>query len=114
VTLLASVQLYRWSPKDASYFTCDGVFSSNFAARQPGIAKCDFSPKSQILTKKRMTARLSVASGRRRRIGNVSSFVNPDVAQVNWREDADAEVARRGVSATPADFNVNIDNQKRI
>jgi hypothetical protein len=41
---------------------CDGVFSSNFAARQPGIAKCDFSPKSQILTKKRMTARLSVAS----------------------------------------------------
>ena len=61
-----------------------------------------------------MTARLSVASGRRRRIGSVSSFVTPDVAQEEWREDADAEVARRGVSAPPADFNVNIDNQKRI
>jgi hypothetical protein len=63
VTLLASVQLYRWSPKDASYFTVQRIFSSNFAARQPGIAKCNFLPKSQILTKKRMTARLSIASG---------------------------------------------------
>jgi hypothetical protein len=38
------------------------------------VAEKDFSPKSQILTKKRMTARLSVASAQSEKLGRTASF----------------------------------------
>jgi hypothetical protein len=89
-----------------------------FAKKSDFDQKTDDSQTFRSLRKKAHSTfsqiRESLSGKSRRRIGSVSSFVNPDVAQEEWREDADAEVARRGLSAPPADFNVNIDNQKRI